>query len=50
MLIGQCYDGTTAMSSSKRSIAKLISDREPQPVYITAMAVLSTWLLAASSC
>ena len=44
----QCYDGASAMSSSKRGVAKRISDLEPRAVYtihITAMAMLSTWLL-----
>ena len=33
-LRGQCYDGASAMSSSKRGVSKLISDLEPRAVYI----------------
>ena len=45
-LCGQCYDGASAMSSSKRGVAKRISDLEPRAVYThTAMAMLSIWLL-----
>ena len=32
-LRGQCYDGASAMSSSKCGVAKRISDLEPQAVY-----------------
>ena len=32
-LRGQCYDGASAMSSSKRGVAKRISDLEPRAVY-----------------
>ena len=32
-LHGQCYDGASAMSSSKRGVAKRICDLEPQAVY-----------------
>ena len=32
-LRGQCYDGASAMSSSKRGVAKKISDHEPRAVY-----------------
>lgn len=31
-LRGQCYDGASAMSSSKRGVAKRISDLEPRAV------------------
>ena len=30
---GQCYDGGSAMSESKRGVAKIISDAEPRAVY-----------------
>ena len=40
-LCGQCCDGASAMSSSKREVTKRISDLEPQAVYIyTAMAMI----------
>ena len=32
-LHGQCYDGASAMSSSKHGVAKRISDLEPRAVY-----------------
>ena len=30
---GQCYDGSSTMSGTKSSIAKLIMDREPSAIY-----------------
>ena len=45
-LCGQCFDWASTMSSSKRDVAKRISDLEPRAVYThTAMAKLSSWLL-----
>lgn len=42
---GECYDGTSAMSSNKRGVSKLVNDLESRAVYVPVTDMLSTSLL-----